>query len=119
MSASVAVIVTSGESESLYCTDWLPPPSELVTTGNAWIVKSLWFTSKKMLPTASTLIRAFDGADVWQRHCFGAIVRGACREHVRVGVAAVRRKRNLDVGRERWLVGVVDVPGDRLVEPAM
>ena len=58
-SASVAVIVTSGESESLYCTDWLPPaPSELLTTGTAWIAKFAFERSKKMFPTASILTRA-------------------------------------------------------------
>jgi hypothetical protein len=49
VSASVAVTVTSGESESLYCTDWLPPPSEFVTTGSASTVKSLWFNRNHAL----------------------------------------------------------------------
>src|SRR4051812_49715282 len=58
VSASVAPTVTSGERESLYCTFWLPPASEFVATGNAWMVKLAFETSKKMFPTASILRRA-------------------------------------------------------------
>ncbi len=66
VSGSVAVTVTSGESESLYCT-WAPPAgASLLTTGTPEIVKSEFEMSKNTFPTASILTRA---CVVPTRHC--------------------------------------------------
>src|SRR4051812_50161288 len=80
VSASVAPTVTSGERESLYCTFWLPPVSEFVATGNAWMVKLAFETSKKMFPTASILRRA----------CVQPQVRGVTRPEPSSAAVAAR-----------------------------
>ena len=77
-------------------------------TGSAWIEKLAFEMSKKTLPTASTLIRAWDVADVRQRHGLRAVVRGAGREDRREGLAAVERQARSS--RSVVLIGAASVP---------
>ena len=86
-SSSVAETTTAGAIPSLYWTD----RSVVVTTGTAWIVTSAPEMSKKTLPTASTLMRAFVVA------AFGIVTDSdpsfAVARRARAGTSRRRRSR--------------------------
>ena len=71
--------------------------AEVVAAVPAVIVKFVFETSKKTLPTASIFTRAVVVAMSGIVTASRAVVRGAGREHVRIREAAVRREADLHV----------------------